>query len=96
MITNALLAAVALAVGRVLWRVLSRYLLRSPLDNIPGPPPESILSGERASVGVVAREANHVLAGAGNFRQMFSPTAWAFHDKLANECTSCEPCCRLD
>ncbi|KAI5889790.1 cytochrome P450 [Schizophyllum commune H4-8] len=65
MLTNALFAVVALAVGRVLWRVLSRYLLRSSLDNIPGPPPESILSG--------------------NFRQMFSPTAWAFHDKLANE-----------
>ncbi|KAI5835765.1 cytochrome P450 [Schizophyllum commune Tattone D] len=65
MLTNALLAVVALAVGRVLWRVLSHYLLRSPLDNIPGPPPESMLSG--------------------NFRQMFSPTAWAFHDKLANE-----------
>ncbi|KAL1658452.1 cytochrome P450 [Schizophyllum commune] len=65
MLTNTLLVVVALAVGRVLWRVLSRYLLRSPLDNIPGPPPESMLSG--------------------NFRQMFSPTAWAFHDKLANE-----------
>ena len=96
MLTNAFLAVVALAVGRVLWRVLSRYLLRSPLDNIPGPPPESILSGERASVGVVVREADHVLTVAGNFRQMFSPTAWAFHDKLADECTSCEPFCGID
>ena len=96
MLSNALLAVVALAVGRVLWRVLSRYLLRSPLDNIPGPPPESILSGECAPVSVIMREANHVLDGAGNFRQMFSPTAWAFHDELANECTSCEINCGLD
>ncbi|KAL1743131.1 cytochrome P450 [Schizophyllum fasciatum] len=63
MLVNTIVALVALVVVRAIWRVLSRYLLKSPLDNIPGPSSQSLFSG--------------------NFRQLFNPDAWAFHEELA-------------
>ncbi|KAL1743130.1 cytochrome P450 [Schizophyllum fasciatum] len=62
---NTLLVIVALAIGRAVWRVVSRFVLRSPLDDIPGPPSKSLVFG--------------------NFRQLFSPDAWAFHEQLARD-----------
>ncbi|TRM60984.1 cytochrome P450 [Schizophyllum amplum] len=44
-VTNALLALVILAVSRVIWEILRRFVLRSPLDNIRGPALASLLTG---------------------------------------------------
>ena len=32
---------------RVLWKYFRQVFLRSPLDNLPGPPPEAFLSGKQ-------------------------------------------------
>ncbi|KAL1716274.1 cytochrome P450 [Schizophyllum commune] len=45
MLTKVALAAFTLVLARTIWRVLSRYVQWSPLDNIPGPPPPSLLTG---------------------------------------------------
>ncbi|KAL1747884.1 cytochrome P450 [Schizophyllum fasciatum] len=34
-----------LVIARTVWRILSRFVQRSPLDNIPGPAPPSLLTG---------------------------------------------------
>ncbi|TRM69698.1 cytochrome P450 [Schizophyllum amplum] len=63
MFATAVLVLLTLVIARFVWLLFSRFVLRSPLDNIPGPPRESLLTG--------------------NFRQIFNPNAWAFHDSLA-------------
>lgn len=39
--------AVLYIVTRVLWPILRRALVKSPLDKIPGPPSESFMTGKR-------------------------------------------------
>ncbi|KAL1663457.1 cytochrome P450 [Schizophyllum commune] len=70
MLAKVALAAFTLVLARTIWRVLSRYVQRSPLDNIPGPAPPSLLTGSLLFC---------------NFYQLFHPNAWAFHEKLAEE-----------
>ncbi|KAL1680371.1 cytochrome P450 [Schizophyllum commune] len=45
MIFNALLVVVGLTFARVLWSIVSRFVLSSPLDNIPAPPAPSFFTG---------------------------------------------------
>ncbi|KAI5895540.1 cytochrome P450 [Schizophyllum commune H4-8] len=45
MLAKVALAAFTLVLARTIWRILSRYVQRSPLDNIPGPAPPSLLTG---------------------------------------------------
>lgn len=37
--------AVLASIAWILWKLFSRFLLNSPLDNVPGPPRSSILRG---------------------------------------------------
>ena len=39
------LVAVLAIAGYLLWKILRAYVVRSPLDNLPGPPPKSLLTG---------------------------------------------------
>jgi cytochrome P450 len=49
----------------VLWRALKQIVVKHPLDDIPGPPPQSYLWG--------------------NFKQIFNPQSWAFHQSLVDQ-----------
>ena len=45
--SSLLLLTVALGVLWVVWKAFFRFALKHPLDNIPGPPRESLIEGER-------------------------------------------------
>lgn len=40
-------ATVALGATFVLWKLLKAFVVKNPLNNIPGPPPSSLLTGSR-------------------------------------------------
>lgn len=44
-IMNAVLYTSVMTSAILLWKVFKNYLLRSPLDQIPGPPSDSLLRG---------------------------------------------------
>lgn len=70
----------------VLWRALKQIVVRHPLDNIPGPPPQSYLWGTfcfRPSDGYLVFIRG--LISAGNFKQIFNPQSWAFHQSLVDQ-----------
>ncbi|TFK40020.1 cytochrome P450 [Crucibulum laeve] len=57
-----------LAVGAFLWsswRIVRHFLFQTDLDNIPGPPSQSFLTG--------------------NFKRVFNPNAWSFHQEIAEK-----------
>ena len=68
-----------------LQQILKRIYSKNPLDNIPGPPPESYLWGPFDSdlelIEMLVSLAGYV---AGNFKQIFNPQSWAFHRNLVD------------
>ena len=73
-----LLASVFLAAVGLLWRYFKQLVLKSPLDNIPGPLSESFLYGKNlAHLGL--RLLLNSDPSAGNLRQLISPQyGWGF------------------
>ncbi|KAL1756817.1 cytochrome P450 [Schizophyllum commune] len=45
MFAKAFLTFAALVIARSVWRLLQRFVVRTPLDNIPGPAPASFMTG---------------------------------------------------
>ncbi|KAI5892471.1 cytochrome P450 [Schizophyllum commune H4-8] len=45
MFAKAFLTFAALVIARSVWRFLQRFVVRTPLDNIPGPAPASLMTG---------------------------------------------------
>ena len=45
MFAKAFLTVAALFAVRLAWWTLQRFVLKSPLDNVPGPEPDSLLMG---------------------------------------------------
>jgi hypothetical protein len=69
----------------VLWISLKHFVIKHPLDNIPGPPSPSFLTGGYpAPFGSLSTSlhANHLRAG--NVGQMTDPQGWKFHRDLAD------------
>jgi hypothetical protein len=77
---NALLSSVF---AWVFWIFLKHFVIKHPLDNIPGPSSPSFLTGGYlvpfASLSTSLR-ANHLRAG--NVGQMTDPLGWSFHKHL--------------
>lgn len=46
-------ALVAAAGALIVWQAVKRFVLRSPLDNIPGPSSNSFLKGESVQMSFV-------------------------------------------
>lgn len=64
----------------IIWRLFSRFLLKSPLDNIPGPPRSSILRGTAYNYG---RASSQLMFPTGNFGDLFNRHAWDFFDNIS-------------
>ncbi len=75
-------ASVLLIAAGVLWKYLKQLVLKSPLDNIPGPPFNSFLYGEN----LVHLSLCHFLSTdimTGNLKQLISPKyGWGFVEHL--------------
>lgn len=67
-------------VAWIIWRLSSRFLLKSPLDNIPGPPRSSIIRGTTYNYG---RGASQLIFLTGNFGDLFNRHAWDFFDNIS-------------
>lgn len=63
-----------------LWKCFGQALVKSPLDNIPGPPRESFLYGE-SNEGTQADQFV-TEAYSGNLRQMLERHAWPVYERL--------------
>ncbi|KAI1782200.1 cytochrome P450 [Ganoderma leucocontextum] len=71
-----LVIPVSLTVVLLLWRLVSQHVLRTPIDNIPGPPPGSFFSGNMAQL--FARNNKQFLT---NYIETYGPVA-KFHGFL--------------
>ena len=77
------IAAVAAAscVLYLVWRLVRDFVVRSPLDKIPGPPPASIVWGTW-DVGCHGSTQRLTRVGIGNMFQIFNHNSWKFLDNL--------------
>ena len=81
-----LLAFVYIVSISALWavcRIARRYLVRSPLDNIPGPASKSFWKGTYFT-GTCIQMLFSPLSG--NFVELFNANAWEFHKSLRDNC----------
>lgn len=67
-----------------LWKVFQGYVLKSPLDNIPGPGRTSFWTGRYLS-RAIAYHTVHAQPCAGNIQDIFDRHAWDFHTRLAEK-----------
>lgn len=66
----------------LLWRVFRAYVLRSPLDNIPGPASVSFLKGTYVMLLCCEiRSEMHSLLGT--IPALYNRHGWDYHDSLA-------------
>ena len=63
------------------WLLVRNYLVRSPLDKIPGPPPASIVWGTW-DVGCHGSTQRLTRMATGNMFQIFNHNSWKFLDNL--------------
>ncbi len=77
-------AAFVCVLAWVLWEFLRRVVLKTPLDNIPGPPSNSIWTGN-THLGCPLRTTDGSLAWLGNLgRMLHRYKGWDFDTELGN------------
>lgn len=74
-------AAFICATSWALWKILCNFVVKSPLDSIPGPPPASLWKGTTDS----SRSCIWYWSLLGNLGQLFSRDGWQFHDDLGEK-----------
>lgn len=79
---NPQLICVALAL-LIFARFLLKFAHLSGIEKVPGPDYPSWLTGTDIK-GHLANALNNFLSG--NFKQVFNPSAWEFHEFLAKKC----------
>lgn len=65
----------------VLWKTLRNFVVKSSLDNIPGPPSTSMWKG----VTVFTCSWSEYWISLGNLGQLFSRDGWHFHDEIGEK-----------
>lgn len=66
----------------IIWRLLRHFVVKTDLDNVPGPDSHSFLKG--MSCGILTLDFLTVYQG--NFGKMFNVNAWKYHEDLAHQC----------
>lgn len=72
-------SALVATVSYALWFLLRPYVVKSCLQNIPGPKSTSWWKGES---DVLMSEFEAYSPSEGNFHQVFDRNGWQFHDML--------------
>ncbi|KAI0775295.1 cytochrome P450 [Trametes elegans] len=67
-----------------LWRLLRDYFVSSPLDNLPGPPPGSLIGGAYLPQPARPRLNENVARRAGNASELFNHDNWGFMRRLVD------------
>lgn len=65
------------------WKIAKGYILRSPLDAVPGPPSDSLLKG--APKCVESTRLSLIVFALGNFLRAHTRDAWDFMDHLTRD-----------
>jgi hypothetical protein len=69
-------------VSWVLWRFLRRFVVKTDLDNVPGPASHSLFKGMSRDIYLPSELSFY----KGNFTKLFNANAWAYHTELAQQC----------
>ena len=77
-------AVAPLVVFPIIWRLFKHLILQSPLSKVAGPSSGSWWSGTSSNL-FLKLTAVWIDIWLGNVSDIFSPTSWDFHDKLAKE-----------
>ena len=80
---SGLAIALLLGVSYVALKILKSFLVRSPLDNIPGPPAVNWMNGEQLWDSFSPSPDPMQLSG--NFKQLLSRTGWDFYSHLTHD-----------
>lgn len=84
----ALLQTVALfSISWLAWKLFHRFLARSPLDVLPGPPPTSFLFGKRSYTARLSGTSLLTCHQSGNIPHLYDSEGWDFHKKILENCT---------
>ena len=75
------------AIFRVFRPVLRRIIVKTDIDNIPGPASPSFLRGPWHPVFIFLLH-NDSAASVGSWPQLFDANGWNFHKELRERCTS--------
>lgn len=85
MITSVARGVLAIGVVWLIIKVLKRFLGKSSLDNLPGPPGGSFLAGKLYWwITLLVCSLLH----SGHFDELNNPDAWEYHKQLAANCKS--------
>ena len=75
--------AFSFVVAWLFWRIFRAYVVRSPLDNLPGPTRSSFLLGEHFfNITPRLYLTPPRLVAAGNLTEFFSRDGWDFQDAI--------------
>jgi len=78
-------ASLLLTFSWALWKIVKPVVVKHSLDNIPGPRPQSYLWGPfDLNLALIDMLCSLVDYSAGNFKQVFNPQSWAFHQNLVD------------
>ena len=70
----------------VLWKIFGGFLVKSPLDNIPGPTPTSWFKGRASYHFYVLSFSGLIIYGClGNLAQLLSRGGWDFMDEMVQK-----------
>jgi hypothetical protein len=78
MFSIVLMAALSTAVW-LLWRLVRRYVLSSPLDNVPGPRRSSLITGMSYMFAIMNLNS---LQRIGNLNEFYSRDGFKFQDRI--------------
>lgn len=65
----------------LVWKLVTTVLHRSPLDNLPGPRPMSMVAG-RSSVVMLSPNCPLIRSALGDMAVLFTRHAWSYLDSL--------------
>lgn len=75
-------AAVLYVVTLFLWRLFRHFLVKSPLDKVPGPPSASYVTGKRVCPPRQILMYRCLTRVQGNIEQVFANDGWDFQREL--------------
>ena len=74
------------AILYALWKLWRQFLIKLPLDNIPGPPSHSFLFGEIFEPLFFETAISSSIQSPGVFPQLFNINGWEFHKYIEQKC----------
>jgi len=75
---------IAYTLYQAFWPILRRLVIKTDLDNVPGPASHSLLKG--ALLWPLSLLLDGWYTRTGNFSKIYNIDAWDFHDEIAQKC----------